>query len=64
MPNIFYRKHDGEQTNESLLTCMDVAAIIVSKNKFCHSFTLLLCEYRRWNKNNGGMHVEIQFLLV
>lgn len=62
MQNIFYRKHDGEQENESLLTCVDVAAIIMSRNKFCYSF--IYTKYRGWNKSNGGMHMEIQFLSV
>lgn len=33
MQNIFYRKHDGEQANKSLLACVDVAAIIMSRKQ-------------------------------
>lgn len=62
MQNIFWRKNDGEQANGSLLSCMDVAAIIMSRNKSCYS--LIYVKYRRRNKSNGGMHMEIQFLSV
>lgn len=60
--NIFFRKHDGEQANESLLTWVDVAAIIMSRNKFC--YLLIFVKYRGWNESNGGIHMEIWFLSV
>lgn len=62
MQNIFDRVHDDKQANESLMTCMDVAAITVSRNKFCYLFTYV--KYRWWNKSNEGMHMEIQLISV
>jgi len=43
MQNIFDRVHDDKQANESLLTCMEVAAITVPRNKFCYLFIYIKC---------------------